>query len=314
MAQAEVHFRTLKGHRGEIRGIVFHPDETTLISCSYDQSIRFWEWETGQPKECLTGNHYVPALALSPDGTRFLASEWVTTDESRPLQTLGLFEFPSGKRLQTFTLETFHARQVVALPNTTTWVAATFDGMLWQWSEANDLPVWKHGLNPGGFTALAVSSDGTLGMAGITVGPLVVWDPQTGTELHRFTEPKKSVMAAGCTPDGSRIWAGVGGSKNVVVFGWDWKTRKKAFKKELKGHADQVWTMTFSPDGRFLATADNPLHDPGMYLWRVETGELLLHSTGIRLSSLAFSSDNRHLAGGSKYGDLYLWEIAPLTT
>ncbi|MGH8903704.1 MAG: TIR domain-containing protein, partial [Egibacteraceae bacterium] len=60
----------ITGHTGEVRGVAFSPDGTTIATASTDQTVRRWDAATGAPiGQPLTG-HTGPVweVAFSPDG------------------------------------------------------------------------------------------------------------------------------------------------------------------------------------------------------------------------------------------------------
>ena len=75
----------------------------------------------------------------------------------------------------------------------------------------------------------------------------------------------------------------------------------------LKGHAGTVTTVTFSPDGRTLASGSE---DGTIRLWEVHTGKLLrvLKSHSYKVNSVAFSPDGELLASGDWHGAMRLWD------
>ncbi|MGE3809517.1 MAG: WD40 repeat domain-containing protein, partial [Gemmataceae bacterium] len=78
--------------------------------------------------------------------------------------------------------------------------------------------------------------------------------------------------------------------------------------KQLKTiPGDSVFLLAFAPDGKTLAAADNRF----IHLWNVESGQKLgqLDAGGISLSTLAFTSDGKHVFGGDDSGYLYVWKV-----
>ncbi|MFF1341500.1 trypsin-like peptidase domain-containing protein [Streptomyces sp. NPDC058290] len=81
----------------------------------------------------------------------------------------------------------------------------------------------------------------------------------------------------------------------------------------LPGHTAPVLSVTFSPDGRFLATGSS---DNTVRLWDVATGTTRTKLAGhtAPVLSVAFSPDGRTLATGSSDNTVRLWDAATGTT
>ena len=66
---------TITGHRKPVRTLAFSPDGKTLVSGSYDQTLRLWDPRTGEHKAVLQYSDSVTSVAFSPDG-KILAVGW----------------------------------------------------------------------------------------------------------------------------------------------------------------------------------------------------------------------------------------------
>ncbi|MFH0883816.1 MAG: hypothetical protein V2A56_12575, partial [bacterium] len=67
---ADVLWRTLTGHSGDVSSVTFSPDGATLASGSYDNTIKLWRVSDGSLIRTLRGHSsFVLSVAFSPDGT-----------------------------------------------------------------------------------------------------------------------------------------------------------------------------------------------------------------------------------------------------
>ncbi|NJS41979.1 hypothetical protein HC766_06885 [Candidatus Gracilibacteria bacterium] len=70
----------MEGHTQAIRSIAFSPDNQTLVSGSWDCTIRLWEISTGQCFKILRGHtDPVAAVAFSPDGSAIASASYDCT-------------------------------------------------------------------------------------------------------------------------------------------------------------------------------------------------------------------------------------------
>jgi WD40 repeat protein len=80
--------------------------------------------------------------------------------------------------------------------------------------------------------------------------------------------------------------------------------------REFKGHQNAVWSVSFSPDGKYIATGSE---DTTARLWDV-TGKLIRefkgHPEGV--SSVSFSPGGKYIATASKDKTARLWRIRSL--
>ena len=104
------------------------------------------------------------------------------------------------------------------------------------------------------------------------------------------------------SPDGTRLAA----ATTIGVWLYDTDTSKELAL--LKGHTDTVTCVTFSPDGKYLASGST---DMTIRLWHPVTGEYIFtltgHVSGITL--LKFLPDGETLASGSRDDTIRLWDL-----
>jgi WD40 repeat protein len=152
-------------------------------------------------------------------------------------------------------------------------------------------------------------------------GKLIWWDTAAGKTIRTTDAHAKWIRKVIASPDGKLV-ASV--ADDMLCKLWDASTGKLV--KELRGHKEKtphgfgsmLYAVTFSNDGKLLATADKPAH---IVVWDVEKGTELgtceapimytwdpvqrLHSIG-GVRSLAFSPDGTQLAvgGTGKIGNI----------
>jgi len=107
---------------------------------------------------------------------------------------------------------------------------------------------------------------------------------------------KASELLLGCPP-GQRAWEW---GRLISLCNLDLVT--------LEGHAGQVYSVAFSPDGERLATGS---WDKTAKIWNVETGQeyLTLEGHANLVSSVAFSPDGKRLATGSDDKTAKIWNV-----
>jgi WD40 repeat protein len=116
-----------------------------------------------------------------------------------------------------------------------------------------------------------------------------------------FSATFDTIIAIAVSPTGE-YWAGSSRSGEV----WLWETSGHTLYRTWQAHAELVWTLAFSPDGKMLVSGG---WDRMIKLWDVPSGELLWSgSHSSHINGLAFSSDGRMVASsGGK--ETILWDV-----
>jgi WD40 repeat protein len=137
-------------------------------------------------------------------------------------------------------------------------------------------------------SSLAFSPDGTKLASGSLDATAVLWDVRTGAKLRTFKAPHYEEPLSGFSPPGVLT----AGAKGARLF--------------------PISSVSFSPDGKWLATGYLIWKGHNLLLWDVATGELVREFAGNQgcVRSIAFSRDGRWLACGAQSGTVRVWETA----
>ncbi|HJQ67867.1 MAG TPA: caspase family protein [Blastocatellia bacterium] len=195
-------------------------------------------------------------------------------------------------------------------------------------SQIQTIPV-KAGLfgqisdSPFTVAALSFSPDGRVLASTSGFGaPITLRDAKTGQELRALKTPlSMSVYSVAWSPDGRRLASAHWGTKRdfndpnaADSFSMDdmtfsiklWDTQTGSELSNLAGHNNFVNALTFSRDGRVLASGS---YDNTVKLWDTSTGRQLHTLAGHTgpVSGIDFSSDGRFVVSGSDDGSARLW-------
>lgn len=185
---------------GEVYGLAFSPDSSTLASVHFDRRIRLWNLKTRKLITELTGfDGYPRSAAFSPDGKSLYAGG------SRK----GIIIYDTASWERTGLLETSAEPWAVTVsPDGSMIAAGTFSAYV----EIFDAKTQKRRGGQSGHqivvAGLAFTRDSSLLISGGDDGGVRVWDPTTGTLLLGFDLGKGEVPCAASSPDGRTIFAG----------------------------------------------------------------------------------------------------------
>jgi WD40 repeat protein/tRNA A-37 threonylcarbamoyl transferase component Bud32 len=297
--------RSLTGHSGSVLALAFSPDGETLASGGLDGAVKLWDARTGRERETLDieERHAVRALAWSPNGDLLAAG----TDP--PAVSVGLVSVDGEpKRSQKF--------------------SGWGDGNVNVWNVAGrSVRLSKpKGELWGPVSALAFSPDGSrLILACRTTfrpegnrlvtkpGDVAVLSAKTAVveELQRWNLSRnlpaspKGVRAVAISPDSAMVALALGRmgdaqsytSAGEVVLLDLGLAREMKVLATLKGHTAGVNALSFSPDGKSLASAGD---DETLRIWDVDTRqERFVHlGQAEPINAIAFHPDGLSVATG----------------
>jgi WD40 repeat protein len=140
---------------------------------------------------------------------------------------------------------------------------------------------------------------------------LLAWEGQAPQlqEVRGASGLRLTIGRSSClSPDGSRMTSlprYEGGRADIFLY----ETASGKRTATLSAHKAQVWAVTFSPDGKRVASGDD---DGQVYVWDAATGARLAACQGhaSKIFSLAFRPDGARLVSTSADGSVRQWDPA----
>ena len=300
----------LHGHTGVVSKLAFTADGRRLASASLmygsyteDGTVRLWDFGRQPGTSVLRGHtSYIYPVAYSPDGQWVASGSWDNT--------VRLWDAITGESCAI--LAHRGVVRALAFGPDSSWLVSgcDTDGSLQIWNVATGRLKKKIKV-PGSdrIQAIAVSPDGTRIAAAAGDGSASITETATGAIVHSFrisaNFPEKRALAY--SPDG-RLLAGAGtGQEGTQIDVWDTQTLERSTR--LEGHTGMVYSVSFSGDGRFLASASL---DHTVRVWNVAAASCVAVLTGHTdpVFSAVFHPDGKRLASAGREGTIWLWDLA----
>lgn len=240
-----------------------------------------------------------PPVVFSPDGQRLIAGKG---------NRVVSYDLRSGQAFLELQEHQFQVTSLAVKPDGSLIASGGLDGAvyLWDMREGYQINLFE---SRGNFTveSLAFNREGTLLSALINNHTLPVWDVQTHAQVVILKGSFTGTVAF--SPDSQ--WLAVGRDQRLdgelrdeIVL---WDTYSWEPQATLAGHTGQITAVSFSPDGRWLASASS---DSTVRLWEVssfaEVGVFRGHSEPV--ARVSFSPDGHVIASVNGMGGVLLWE------
>jgi WD40 repeat protein len=255
------HLRNLSTDSDLAVSLVISPDGQTLVSGSWDSTIRLWRLPNGNHLKTLKGHtDSVGSLAISPDGC-ILASGGGTIGGG----TISLWSLPNGKHLKTLKGHTDSVGSLAISPDGCILASGSGDSTISLWSLPNGKHLKTLKGDIGSVGSLAISPDGRILISsGGTSGgyrTIRLWSLPNGDLLKILKGHTDLVPTLAISSDGFTL---ISGSADGTICLWSLPDGNHL--KTLSGYNSNsvVSSVVTSPNGNFFAAASR---DGMIRLW-----------------------------------------------
>lgn len=254
--------RTLRGHTGWIGRIAWSPNGRMLASPSFDDTIRFWNSDSGQCVRIIDGQHgSISSIAFDARGGRILASAgWD--------KTVRIWDLVTGGMLQQLGEHSDLVTSLAFDPRGRTLASGSRDRRVFLWDANTGHFLRRIASHRKGVSCIAFDPQGHIVASGSDDGTIKLTDVDSG-RLIRTLDGNIRIWSIAIDPQGRLL---VSGSEDGTVKLWE--IDKGRLLRTLEGHTRSVHSVAFLCDGTIVASKGGK-GDDAIRLWSSETGACL---------------------------------------
>ena len=287
----------MSGHAKTVTSVSYSPDGKSIVSGSWDHSIKIWDAVTYQLTATLNGHTgAVTSVSYSPDG-KFIASG--SRDHS-----INVWDARTHQAVATLIGHAGTVTSVSYSPDGNSIVSGGEDQGIKIWDSQTNQPlasltghsgiVYSVAYNPNGKTFISAGWDGAIN----------VWNAQTYKLIKTLSGQLSVVYSAAFSHDGKLIIGGRGDGSISI-----WKNYR--LQQTLKGYSGTVNSVSSHPDGKYIIAGHG---DGSINIWDARSFQLskTLNGHSGTVTSVSFSPNGEEIVSGSGDYLVNTWDFFPM--
>ncbi|MBF0623714.1 MAG: pentapeptide repeat-containing protein [Magnetococcales bacterium] len=284
------------GHWEGIRSAAYSPDGHSIVSASYDKTVKVWDAGNGQLIRTLEGHGGgVRSAAYSPDGHSIVSASFD--------KTVKVWNAENGQLIRTLEGHGGGVMCASYSPDNCTIVSASDDKTIKVWDAKNGQLIRTLEGHEGGVRSVSfMPNNNEIIISASDDKTIKVWNAVSGRLIRTLEGHESWIMNAIFSPDCKYIISA--SDDNTLKI---WESNSEKLIRTLEGHKSWVMSSACSPDGKTITSASE---DKTLKVWNVENGYLIrtLEGHGKSVLSVAFSPDGQTIVSASDDGSLKVWE------
>lgn len=290
----------LKGHSSPVHFATPDSSDSIIASASYDNTIRIWDYKSGQCIDTLIGHsNNVMCLSISPDQRSLISGDYNGV--------IKIWDIEKRSEIKTINNHTSFISHIEYSPDGNLFISSGCDKVIRIWdTESNkcikELKGHKNAINSAKFSMnctqiVSASADNTI----------KIWDIKSGQCLKTLTGHNGYVNFASFSPDGKYI---ISASDDKTIKIWDSQTGKCI--NTLTDHTAATKFVSFSSNGKYFVSTSL---DRSIRVWNINDmnnikciHQLWGHTSHIY--SAIFNSTNSQIISASGDCSIRIWDIS----
>jgi len=260
-----------------VTALAFSPDGNYLVTGSYDSNVRLWRVADSALLKTFAGSSKtIWTVAFSPDGK--------TVASGGEDNLIRLWNVNDGNLLRTLEGHSLNIWSVAFSPDGSRLASGSFDKTIKVWNANDGQLIRTMTGHSEAVLSVAFSKDGQYLASGGDDSTLRLWNALDGNLLRTFAGDSEHIYSVAFSPDGKWILTG-GRDKNTFgeflqnIFGDSnfnkgvtvrlWRAADAQVVHTFAHHSNDVFTVAFSPDGAWFASASE---DRTVTVWQLSNG------------------------------------------